>query len=379
MTNVHLQRALMLIETSRFEQAEGELRASLVDDPDESTAHAMLAICLSRREQFDEATGEAQAAVHLAPDASLSHFALASVMRRRNRLPEAADAILEAIRLSPQDETYFGVLADIRYQQRRWKDALAAAEQGLEIDPEDETCVNLKSMALVKLNRKSEAQGAIREALARDPDNPLTHANLGWTYLDQGDPRQALEHFREALRLDPTDEWTKAGMLEALKARYFFYRWLLAYYLWMAKLPRQAQWGVVVGGWIAYEIIRGAARTNPALAPWLTPLIVLYGVFVVMTWVASPLMNLALRLNKYGRYLLTLEQIVSSNLVGMLVAGSLASIVAYAITWHLWLLVAAASLFLCIPSAGGVFRCAAGWPRWAMAAVAAGLFAMGLF
>src|SRR6185436_32555 len=151
----------------------------------------------------------------------------------------------EALRLDPYEPGYFAVLASLHYQQRRWKDALAAADQGLAIDPEHNTCLNLRAQALIKLGDKGAAADTIGEALARRPDDPLTHASQGWALLEKGDPKQAMIHFREALRLKPDLEFARIGIIEAMKARNFVYRWLLAYFLWMAKLPRQVQWGLV--------------------------------------------------------------------------------------------------------------------------------------
>ncbi len=67
--------------------------------------------------------------------------------------------------------------------------------------------------------------------------------------MHQGDHKQALEHFREALRLKPDMEWARNGMVEALKARYFLYRLMLRYYLWMSRFTRRGQWGMIIGLW----------------------------------------------------------------------------------------------------------------------------------
>jgi len=110
------------------------------------------------------------------------------------------------------------------------------------LDPEHAGCLNLRAMAEVKLGRKAQAAATIEAALARDPENAGTHANRGWTYLEESDPGRALEHFREALRLDPENEWAREGMVEALKARHGVYRLVLRCFLWMQKLGESARW-----------------------------------------------------------------------------------------------------------------------------------------
>src|SRR5229473_5418054 len=96
---VHLERALLLYEQSRFDLAEQEVRLDLEAEPENGTAHALLALCQAERGQNREATWSAQEAITREPDLPFAHYALASVMQDRERLDEALQAILEAIRL----------------------------------------------------------------------------------------------------------------------------------------------------------------------------------------------------------------------------------------------------------------------------------------
>jgi Flp pilus assembly protein TadD len=377
--NPTVQRALLLYHTSRYDMAERELRMALAEEPHNAYAHAVLGLCLAEQKKYEDATRQVEHAIHLAPDEGFMHYALASVLRDRNRLAEAASAINEALRLEPHSANYLAALAAIRFAQERWSDALQAAEQGLQFVPDDDDCTNLRAMSLVKLGRRSEAGEAIQGALERAPENPLTHANQGWTYLEKGDPHKALEHFREALRLDPTSQWAKAGMLEALKARYLVYRMVLAFFLWMNRLPAGARWGVLIGGYLGYRFILEAARTNPGLWPLLLPPIILYIVFVLLTWIASPLMNLVLSFNQFGRHLLSPGERWTSVFVGALVAGAIACLAASAIlrtTFFLW---PALALALCIPAIAAVHACDWGWPRIAMILIALTVCGLGLF
>ncbi len=377
MANPHLERAWILLSQSRFELAEQELRQSLAQQPDGAQAHALLALCLSEREAFEEATEEVHQAVHLAPDEPFPHYVLSRVMSDRNRYQEANEAILEAIRLDPDDASNFAQLAQIHFAQRRWPAALEAAEQGLQLDPENDPCTNLRAMALVKLGRKTEAGDAMQAALARQPEDALTHANQGWTLIELGQHEKAMEHFREALRIDPSLDWARQGIVEALKARYFIYRIMLGYFLWMMKLGGRARWGVLLGGYFGFQFLRSLARRNPELAPWIMPLLVVYVVFAIMTWVASPLFNLLLRLNRFGRLALSREQIVTSNWVGACVLGVIASLIA-----EFGFQLGGGAIFalvcgLLIPPLSAIHNCARGWPRTTMLLITLALAGVG--
>jgi tetratricopeptide (TPR) repeat protein len=364
---VSLERAVQLIQLSRYDLAQQELRRQVAESPNDPQAHALLALCLAKGEHLAEATAEAQEAVRLAPDLAFTHYALADVLHDRGRLDEATGAVQEAIRLDPEDPDYHALLSQIHLDQRRWPPALGAAEAALALDPEHGPANNLRAIALVRLGRRDEAGATIEAALARDPENAVTHANQGWARMHAGDFRGALEHFREALRLNPSLEWARAGLVEALKARYPLYGLLLRYFLWMSTLSRRAQWAVILGGLFGFRALRALAANNPALAPWITPLLVLYGLFVFFTWTAEPLFNLLLRLNRFGRYALSDEEISASNWVGGAVLAVLGAGLLYAFTRNPAMLGVVLAGALVVLLVSGVFRCPRGWPRTVMA------------
>jgi Tfp pilus assembly protein PilF len=217
-------------------------------------------------------------------------------------------------------------------RRNRHERALEAADQGLALDPEDVRCLNMRTEALARLGRKEDADRTIRKSLELDPENPFTHANTGWAVLRQGDHRKALEHFREALRRDPTNEYAKAGLVEALKARYWVYRVFLRYMLWAGSLTGRAQWILILGLYFGNRLLRGIAKSNPELAPLITPLLAAYFVFVLSTWIMVPLSNLFLRLNRYGRYALDREETMTSNFTGVALATSLIGGAAWLVT-----------------------------------------------
>lgn len=364
--NPHLERALLLFQQGRHELAEKELRQVIASDPGESYPRSLLAMCLSEREQFQEATEEARQAIALAPDVAFAHYALAHVLSDRNRFDEALVAVREAIQLDPYSAPCCALESQCLHNLKKWPEALAAAERGLEIDAEHVGCTNLRAMALVKLGRKAEAGKTIDAALAKQPESALTHANMGWTLLHQGDARKALEHFREALRLNPGHEWAQAGIVEALKARNVIYAIMLKYFLLMGRLSRGAQWGIIIGGYFVGRMLSQMADSNPGLAPWILPFRILYFSFVIMTWIAYPLFNLLLRMSRFGRLVLSREQIVESNWIGALLAAALISFAGmlYEGADSPWLVSLVVFGLFVMPLAG-MFRCRGKFRKWA--------------
>jgi tetratricopeptide (TPR) repeat protein len=363
---VHLERALILFEQSRFDLAEQEVRRDLESEPDNATAHALLSLCLAERGEHRQAMWTAQEAVTREPDLPFAHYALASILQDRERLDEASVAIEEAIRLDPKNTNFLAQLASIRLDQGRWPDVLEITEQGLRMDPEHVACINFRALALNRLGRAAEARAAIETALARDPLNAVTHANQGWACLERGDATQALEHFREALRLDAEFAMARHGIVECLKTRYTVYRVLLRFMLWMAGLSKRSQWGLILGGAVGYLGLLVVKSKWPDYEPIIWPVLIVYLLFGVLTWIADPLFNLLLRLDPFGRLALTPIQLVASTWVGICLLGTvLAGVVGLVLLSPGILLGAAMCGCLVIPVTG-VFNCPTGWPRWVM-------------
>jgi len=378
MMDIASQRALILHEQGRYEEAERELRQSLSTDADNAWAHAMLAMCLSQRSQLKEATAEAQRAVGLAPSIPFPHYVLAKVFADRDRDAEARESIKQALALDPYNPTFYAMLSRIELSDRHWQPALDAAENGLAIDADHIGCVNLRAMALVHLGRKEEAAAAISGTLARDPHNAVSHANQGWTLLHQGLHKPALEHFREALRIDPNSEWARQGMVEALKARHLAYRLMLRYFLFMSRLTGRAQWGIVIVAYIGFRLIGAAAAQSPLIGAIALPLLVAYIAFAYLTYIATPLSNLLLCLSKFGRMALSREQRTAALCVGAMLGGAAACAIYGLVTRNTLSLFAAVGFLGVAPPLASIFKCPKGWPRWVMAAYTAALVIIGV-
>ncbi len=370
----HLAQARILLDTSRYKDAEVALRQALVAEPTHAKSHALLAYALYHQDRYPDALREAQEAIGLAPTDSFNYYVLALTHFEMEQYHGATSAIREAIRIDPETPGYHATLGHIYARKKAWKKALAAAETGLRADPEHVPCINLRAMVLVNLGRKDEAGQALESALARDPENARTHANQGWALLHSGKHQRALEHFREALRLDPMSDWARRGIVEALKAHNLIYRSMLRYFLWMSRLTTEEQWGVVVFISGTRRALRVISRAFPPLYIVVIPLSLLFTTFAVLTWVARPLFALLLRFDRFGRLALPQEEIRASNWVGACLLTSalgLATAIPTAVGSLAWgwplfapapLVLALAALMMIVPVAG-VFRCRPGKRR----------------
>lgn len=337
-----IYRASLLLEQDKYNEAAKILRDLLSQDPNDIQILAMMSEVHLQQKQLEDALQLINSAIGISPEIASLHFRKARILLQDDQDRDAEASIQEAINLDPAEAAYYGLFAMIHYDRRNFEEALSLADQALELDPEDSVALNIRSSALLKLDRVEESFYTIDGALGNDPNNPHTHSTLGWNLLEKGDHKKALEHFREALKLDPNFRYAQHGMAEALKARYWGYRMFLKYSFWMGNLTDRYQWGFIIALYLATRFLGNIARSNPELEPYLMPVVFVLAAFAFSTWVMTPLSNLFLRLNVYGKHLLEKSEIISSNFVGLSTLTLLLGIVAYAITGaEPWLAVAA--------------------------------------
>src|SRR5690606_10750333 len=80
------------------------------------------------------------------------------------------------------------------------------------------------------------------------------------------------------------------------------------------------------------KFLQRIASNNETLRPFLIPIIVLLALFAFSTWIIGPVSNLFLRLNYYGKHLLSREEKMSSSLVGIFLGTSILSVIGYFIS-----------------------------------------------
>ncbi|TVT37718.1 tetratricopeptide repeat protein [Hymenobacter setariae] len=294
-----LPRVQLLMQQNRPALAVDELRRQLTRDPHEPVAHTLLALCLLDLDQPTEAQQEAELAIHLAPEYDLAFYALALAQHRQHRSKEALAAVNQALALDPTDADYYHLLGSLRLESNQWQAALQATSTGLTFDAEHAGLHSLRARALARQGRGAEAAQAAHEALGYGAESSGVQAQAGWVALETNRSHEALGHFQEALRLNPESEYARAGLVEALKARYWIYRTFMRFMYWTNSLSAGLRQGLFLGAWVVARFVR--------------PLLPLYLAFAYFSWFSDVLFESLLRFNRYGRYALSEAQRRHSN------------------------------------------------------------------
>jgi tetratricopeptide (TPR) repeat protein len=371
-------RIITFLHARDYVAAERLLGALLENEPGDAPTRSLRALCLAELDRFADAEAEARLAVETEPYLAYCHWALGSVLADRRRWKDALEAAHEALEMEPENADSHALLGRCLVGLRRWDEALATADEGLELEPDHPGCANLRAIILQQRGRDDEAEQAFVDAAATDPDNAFARAGRGWSALRRGGtPEPAIEHFQHALRIDPHIEWAREGLLASLKARNPVYRAMLRYFLWMDGMGRGARFMIVGAGLIGYNQARRLTEARPETAPFLYPLMGLYLLFVLLTWVADPVFDFLLRFDPQGRRMVPRHRAVAGTAVVALLAVAVVTAGVGIATGDEDAFLPALMLGLLTIPVAGIFRVAAGWPRTALALYVAAVAAAG--
>lgn len=299
----HLDKGIILYQQKNYAGAERELKLCVAEEPENPYARALLAGCYLLTARTEEALDEVELAIGMDPSQPFAHYMRSMIELHRGNLVEAMASIQEAIRQDPDDADFHALLSEIYFYNERFAEALEAAENALRLDPELVEAVNARAQVLVRLGRAEEAEQSLASALEREPANFLTHVNLGWVKLRQGTIKEAFEHFKEGLRLEPNSEWAREGVVEALKSRNPLYFPVLKVSLWLSGLDARLRFLVIL---LFYFFPNYAV-----------PIVLVF----IPVMFSDQLFNTMLRLDPYGRIVLTEEQTRSSNIFIAVLVG----------------------------------------------------------
>ncbi|MEN8817230.1 MAG: tetratricopeptide repeat protein [Nonlabens sp.] len=350
MVDAIYERAYLLYQQKRFSQAEELLNQALTQDPNNIYCLHLLAEVNLSQDDPKKAKHFIDIAIGMAPSMDILFATKARIMLDVERYDEAEDLLRQAINLNPQEPQNYAILGHVSLSRKRYKEAESLAEKALSLDPENLLALNTKGTAQLKQNKRAEAEETLKGALGENPEDSNTHANYGWNKLEMGEHKAALEHFKESLRYNPNNSYAQAGMMQALQARYFIYRWFLKYQFWLGNMGAKYQWYFIIGFYLGMQGLSYVAENVPALSPFLTPVVILLALVAISTWVIGPLSQLLFSFNSYAKFLLSEKQKKAVVFIAVCVSISLLGIAAYfTLNDFRFLMVAIAGLILMIP------------------------------
>lgn len=178
--------------------------------------HLEKGFALSMDGRLQEAETELRAALLIQPDFALAHNNLGHLLSEQGKLEEAVGELREAIRIKPQLRISYGNLGSALKRQERYDEAIVAYRAELEYEPRCASAYSNIGLAYQEAGDLFLAIAHYRKALEFEPEHAIVHTNLGIALLLQGDVEVAIVEQRKAVSLAPTLAKTHYNLGNAL-------------------------------------------------------------------------------------------------------------------------------------------------------------------
>ncbi|MBK6781128.1 MAG: hypothetical protein IPG75_16520 [Gemmatimonadetes bacterium] len=332
MTADPLEQVFDLLADGREAEAHAQLDLLIREEPWNGPLHAIRALLRVDQGRLDDAARDAATGVGWRRTT-----ASATTPWRRWRWPgEEYPAAITAAREAQWLAAGYleAALLEARAQAAagRWPEAVELTRQVLEQEPDNDEAALLHTLAAgAGAGRGPRPRGLAR---ARRP----VPAQPGGARRRRLDPAQcgALQGRAGGVRAGPRHRPVAAvgarGLLVALKARNPVYALLLRAFTWLGRFPVRTRRLLLLAGFLGYNLLRRVVGDHPALGWVIWPLLAVYIAFVVLSWLADPLLNLVLLAGREGRQLLGRDERHAALLVGGCLGLGVALGIAAAIT-----------------------------------------------
>lgn len=329
-----LQRASILRERGRHEEAVAFLLTHLANHPEDPWAFIELA--LNRSEipgQLKQSLEDARTATGLMPAESFPLSLQSRILTDLDREKEALSLAESAIALDPEFAHAWNSKGLALIGLSNWKEAEQCARTALELDPDDETASNILAHSLRLQNRLDESEEESNRRLARNPENAFSFATAGWAALQRGDVPGAEAKFKEALRIEPDMEYAREGLKHSYRARSAFFRMFLKWSFFIQSFSEKHRTLLVISLVVGFNIMK---RVASAIHPLLVaPVVLVYYTFLFGSFLSNGLANFFMLKDPVARLSLDRSERIEGIAIGILVFGGLTGLVAgFLIPFH---------------------------------------------
>lgn len=212
-------RAQILAETGRFDEAMRDLKRALMLEPRFHAALCHLGSLLRRQGRHEEALAAFRRALAIDPRLPDAHVGLGNVLRERGDPAGARSAYDAALAIDPAHASARYNLGALLLDQGDPATAEREFVRALEREPRHHFALNNLGVALREQGRAAEARQCFEHALAIDPRNAEALNNLGLVLQQEERYEEAIARYREALELRPGFAGAVLNWGNALKDR----------------------------------------------------------------------------------------------------------------------------------------------------------------
>jgi len=215
------ERAMILVDASKIDAAEAELRKVVALQPNFYDAERVLGrVLLDRagndRAKVDEALVHLQAAFRIYPDDLATGMAISQIYLASGRPAEAEKVLASMLERAPDQRGLNYSYAQVLTKLGRGAEAVKYLERAVEVDPTFGLAIQQLVEVYQSTNQWQKAADVLQPLINDDPTNLDFQRQQAFFYLRAGMAEKARARFAQLLIVDPKDTRTQYYLAESL-------------------------------------------------------------------------------------------------------------------------------------------------------------------
>jgi tetratricopeptide (TPR) repeat protein len=218
---LRFERAMIMLDASRNDQAEAELRKVVTLQPNFYDAERILGRLLLDRSggdkaKIEEALPHLQAAYRLNPDDLVTGMAVSQIFLSTGRAAEAEKTLATMLERAPDHRLVNFTYAQVLTKLGRGDESRKYLERAVEVDPTYGQAIMQLIDIYQRSNEFAKAAEALQPLINEDPANLDLQRQQALFYLRAGDAEKARVAFKMLVDADPKDARSQYYLAEAL-------------------------------------------------------------------------------------------------------------------------------------------------------------------
>jgi tetratricopeptide (TPR) repeat protein len=215
------ERAMILVDASKVDAAEAELRKVVAMQPNFFDAERVLGrVLLDRagndRTKVDEALVHLQNAFRINPDDLGTGMAISQIYQASGRPAEAEKVLSAMLERAPDQRGLNYAYAQVLTKLGRGAESIKYLERAVEVDPSFALAIQQLVEIYQSTNQWQKAADVLQPVINDDPTNLDFQRQQAYFYLRAGLPEKARARFTALLAADPKDTRTQFYLAESL-------------------------------------------------------------------------------------------------------------------------------------------------------------------
>jgi Flp pilus assembly protein TadD len=215
------ERALILIDASKIDAAETELRRVVTMQPNFYDAERVLGrVLLDRagtdKTKVDDALLHLQNAFKIYPDDLATGMAISQIYTASGRPAEAEKIIASMLERAPDQRGLNYAYAQVLTKLGRGAEAIKYLERAVEVDPTFGLAIQQLVDVYQSTGEWQKAADVLQPLINEEPSNLDFQRQQAYFYLRAGNPEKARARFASLLQADPKDTRTQYYLAESL-------------------------------------------------------------------------------------------------------------------------------------------------------------------